>query len=89
MPRRDPLANPKARTPFYDLGAVLARNKEAEEIVLAPGPEQPNASYRPPPAPVKPWSDRYPAVLYTTLAAAILAMGYVTVQFLMKVKREG
>jgi hypothetical protein len=81
--------NPKARTPFYDLGAVLARNKEAEEIVLAPGPEQPNASYRPPPAPVKPWSDRYPAVLYTTLAAAILAMGYVTVQFLMKVKREG
>jgi hypothetical protein len=81
--------NPDAKTPSYDVAAILARRAPAPEIVLAAGAPQRNAAYRPPPEPQKPWSDRYPAVLYTVLGAAIVAMGYVTVRFLAKVKRAG
>jgi len=42
-----------------------------------------NAAYRPP---QKPWSDRYPALLYSVLAAAIVSMGYVAVRFLGALK---
>ena len=52
-------------------------------MLLAPAA---NPGYRPPPPPVKPWSERYPQLLYGTLAVAILVMGYVTVRFLLKVK---
>jgi len=45
-----------------------------------------NPGYRPPPVPVKPWSERYPQVLYGTLVMAIVVMGYVTIRFLLKVK---
>jgi hypothetical protein len=78
--------NPDAKAPAYDLGAILARGKPIPELVLAAGPEERNPVYIPPPPPVKPWSDRYPAVLYATLAIAILGMGYVTVRFLLNVR---
>ncbi|HEY1203639.1 MAG: DUF3999 family protein [Bryobacteraceae bacterium] len=81
--------NPEAREPSYDLGAILARRAEAAEIVLGAGAERRNGAYRPPAPPEKPWSDRYPAVLYTVLAAAILGMGYVTVEFLRRVHSAG
>ena len=75
--------NPEAKAPSYDLGAVLARRTQAAEIVLAAGAERRNAAYRPP---QKPWSDRYPALLYSVLAAAIVSMGYVAVRFLGALK---
>jgi Protein of unknown function (DUF3999) len=78
--------NPDAKAPFYDLAAVLAREAPQPEVhatLLAPAD---NPGYRPPPPPVKPWSERYPQLLYGTLAVAILVMGYVTVRFLLKVK---
>jgi len=78
--------NPDAKSPSYDLAAVLAREAPQPEIhatLLAPAD---NPGYRPPPPPVKPWSERYPQLLYGTLAVAILVMGYVTVRFLLKVK---
>jgi hypothetical protein len=81
--------NPGARAPAYDLAAILARRAPEPAIMLTAGPAQRNPAYVPPPVPEKPWSDRYPAVLYTVLAAAILGMGYVTVRFLMKVKQAG
>jgi hypothetical protein len=81
--------NPDAKAPVYDLGAVLAHGKPMPEISLAAGPERPNPAYRPPTPPVKPWTDRYPALLYTVLAVAVLGMGYVTVRFLLNVKRAG
>jgi hypothetical protein len=79
--------NPDAKTPSYDLGAILARRTQASEAVLAASAELRNAAYRPPAVPEKPWSDRYPAVLYTVLGVAIVAMGYVTVRFLATVKK--
>ena len=80
--------NPDARPPSYDLGAILARRVQAPEIVLAAGPERRNRAYQPPTLPEKPWSDRYPAVLYTVLGAAIVSMGYVAARFLLKVKQS-
>ena len=78
--------NPDAKAPSYDFAAVLAREAPQAEVramLLAPAA---NPGYRPPPPPVKPWSERYPELLYGTLAVAILVMGYVTVRFLLKVK---
>ena len=78
--------NPDAKAPSYDFAALLAREAPQPEIraaLLAPAD---NPGYRPPPPPVKPWSERYPQLLYGTLAIAILVMGYVTVRFLLKVK---
>ena len=78
--------NPDAKAPSYDFAAVLAREAPQAEVramLLAPAA---NPGYRPPPPPVKPWSERYPQLLYGTLAVAILVMGYVTVRFLLKVK---
>ena len=79
--------NPDAKPPAYDFAAVIAREApqpEVHAILQAPAV---NAGYRPPPLPVKPWSERYPQVLYGTLVIAILVMGYVTIRFLLKVKR--
>jgi len=79
--------NPAARAPSYDLGAILARRAPAAEIQLAAGAEQLNPGYRPAPAPRRPWTEQHPEMLYTVLAAAVLGMGFVTVRFLMGVKK--
>lgn len=78
--------NPEAKAPSYDLGAILERRTPAIEIVLAVGAEQQNGRYQPPVPPQKPLSDRYPVVLYTVLAGAIVSMGYVAVRFLGTLK---
>jgi hypothetical protein len=78
--------NPDAKPPAYDFAAVIAREApqpEVSAVLLAPAI---NPGYRPPPPPVKPWSERHPQVLYGTLVIAILVMGYVTIRFLLKVK---
>ena len=76
--------NPEADRPLYDLGMILARRSVEPVQVAARAPES-NPNYQPLPEPGKPWTDRYPALLYTILGAAVLAMGYVTVRFLRKV----
>jgi len=79
--------NPQAKPPVYDLGTILARRAPAPEILVAAGAEQPNPRYQPSPLPLKPWSERHPQVLYGTLAVAILAMGWVTIKFLMSLRQ--
>ena len=56
------------------------------ETTPAMGEWKINPDYRPPADAVKPWSERYPGVLYGVLGVAILAMGVVTVRFLLKVR---
>ena len=78
--------NPDAKAPSYDFAAIVAREAPQPEVsatLLAPSA---NPGYRPPPPPVKPWSERYPQLLYGTLALAIVVMSYVTIRFLLKVK---
>lgn len=76
--------NADAHPPSYDLRDLLAREAPAPEFTIAPGAEEPNPDYREKPPPVKPWSERHPAVLYVTLALAVVGMGTVTVRFLKK-----
>ena len=78
--------NPDAKAPAYDFAAVLAREAPQPEVRATLLTPSANPGYRPPPPPVKPWSERYPQLLYGTLAVAILVMGYITVRFLFKVK---
>jgi hypothetical protein len=74
----------QARTPVYDLPVILARlpgSPAAAEV----GKVEENPAFRPPPEPRKPWTDRYPALLYAVLGTAVLGMGYIAVRFLRKV----
>jgi hypothetical protein len=76
----------KAHSPSYDLAELLARRAPDEEIVLAAGEVMANAGFRPDTPPAKPWTERYPALLYAMLAGSIAAMAYLTARFLGKVK---
>jgi len=78
--------NPDAKPPAYDFAAVIAREAPQPEVHAVVQMPKINPGYRPPPPPLKPWSERYPQVLYGTLVIAILVMGYVTIRFLLKVK---
>jgi hypothetical protein len=78
--------NPDAKPPAYDLAAVIAREAPQPEVHAVLQAPAINPGYRPPPPPVKPWSERYPQVLYGALVISILVMGYVTIRFLLKVK---
>jgi hypothetical protein len=78
--------NPDAKGPSYDFAAVVAREAPRPEVSATLLASSANPGYRPPPPPVKPWSERYPQLLYGTLALAIMVMGYVTIRFLLKVK---
>ncbi len=78
--------NPDAKPPAYDLAAVIAREAPQPEVQAILRAPTLNPGYRPPPPPVKPWSERYPQVLYGVLVIAILVMGYVTIRFMLKVK---
>jgi hypothetical protein len=72
----------KAKQPSYDLAELLSRRAPEEEAVLAAGAVVFNALFRPPPAPVKPWTERHPALLYAVLAASIGLMAYLAVRLL-------
>jgi hypothetical protein len=78
--------NPDAKAPSYDFAAVVAHEAPPPEVHATLLASSANPGYRPPPPPVKPWSERYPQLLYGTLALAIVVMGYVTIRFLLKVK---
>src|SRR5581483_11871227 len=76
--------NPDAHAPSYDLARLLAGEAARPTSTIAPGPEERNPSWREPPRPGQPWSEQHPAILYVALVLAVLAMGIVTVRFLMK-----
>jgi Protein of unknown function (DUF3999) len=80
--------NLEARAPSYDLPALLARETPGAEIPIAPGPAEPNPAYREKLPPPKPWSEQHPAILYVTLALAVLGMGIITIRFLRKAAAE-
>lgn len=75
--------NPEAKQPSYDLANVLHRSDPPVPPVMVGGPAEANPDYRPP---VRPWTDRFPALLYGALAAAVLGLGYLSVRLLGKVK---
>jgi len=60
---------------------LLARREHIDEVVRTPLRNEPNPDYRPPPPPVKPWSERHPGILYTVLVGAVLGLGAATLSF--------
>ncbi|MGA3190155.1 MAG: DUF3999 family protein [Bryobacteraceae bacterium] len=69
----------------YDLGAVLARGSFHENSWIL-GPAEINPGYRAPAAPTKPWSEQHPAILYTVLGGAVLALGIATFRFAARLR---
>jgi hypothetical protein len=78
--------NPDAPAPVYDFAAILSRQAPLPETTPLVGEWKRNPDYRSPTEPVKPWSERHPALLYGVLGVAVVGMGLVTVRFLLKVK---
>ncbi|MCL4401313.1 MAG: DUF3999 domain-containing protein [Acidobacteria bacterium] len=80
--------NPEAPAPVYDLPVILQHQRNRVEVLLAAGAQEMNPAYQAPTAPPKPWTERNPALLHAILAAAILALGYITVRFLLLAKKQ-
>jgi hypothetical protein len=78
--------NPQSVKPSYDLMFIVPATAEGKGVLAPLGPQEANPTYRPVPAPQKPISDRYPALLYTILGVAIAAMGYATIRLLLRLK---
>jgi hypothetical protein len=74
-----------ARLPEYDLSAVLSR-RSFREVSATLSAAEPNPAYHPPPAPRKPWSEEHPAILYTVLGGAVLALGIATLRFMARLR---
>jgi hypothetical protein len=64
--------NEKAQTPNYDLQRTLHIAATEDAFTDHLGPEQENAAYQDP----RPFSERHPAVLWGSLAVAVVLLGY-------------
>ena len=60
------------KAPEYD---QARRRPAGGPAVPALGAVERNPAYRPPAAPVKPWTDRHPALLWAVLLGSIAAIG--------------
>ncbi len=74
-----------AMMPEYDLGQVIARQALPEHSWSLEH-QEPSPFYRAPPAPRKPWSEQHPAILYTVLGGAVLALGIATLRFMARMR---
>jgi hypothetical protein len=81
----DALEPDSAMMPEYDLANVLAR-QSLPEHTWALDRQEPSPFYHPPPAPTKPWSEQHPAILYTVLGGAVLALGIATYRFAARLR---
>ncbi len=71
-----------ARAAEYDLartaGAEFGSSAQAGKL----GVREANPGYRPPPAPVKPWTERFPGLLYGVMGVAVLGIGWMALRLL-------
>jgi hypothetical protein len=74
-----------ATMPEYDLAAIIARQTLAEHLWTL-GPQETNPLYHPSSPPQKPWSEQHPAILYTVLGGAVLALGVATLRFALRLR---
>ena len=71
----------RARAPEYDYGKAFQLHPDAARAEL--GPEQANAAFTGRPD-ERPWSERYPAVLWTALVIAVAGLGALALRGLMR-----
>ena len=72
--------------PEYDLVKTLSHLEEAAAANAQLGPAELNPTYHPPPPLKKPWSEQHPAILYTVLGGAVLALGIATFRFAARLR---
>jgi hypothetical protein len=72
----------EARAPEYDLartaGAEFWDAAQAGKL----GTREANPAYRPPPEPVKPWTERFPGLLYGVMGVAVAGIGWMALRLL-------
>ena len=73
-------------SPEYDLGKTLSSKDQLAKDAITPAPAELNPGYHPPPTPKKPWSEQHPAILYTVLGGAVLALGIATFRFAARLR---
>jgi hypothetical protein len=78
--------NPKVHVPSYDLEILLAPRPHVSDASWTLGPAERNPIYHPAPLPQKPWSEQHPAILYTVLGGAVLALGIATFRFASRLR---
>jgi hypothetical protein len=71
--------------PEYDYARLFVASRAAVAAEL--GPEALNANYRPPAAPLRPFAERHPELLWIALIAAICALGVVALKAARNVGR--
>jgi len=75
-------ATAAAKGPEYDLartaGAEFWGSAQAGKL----GAREANPGYKPPPEPVKPWTERFPGLLYTVMGVAVVGIGWMALRLL-------
>jgi hypothetical protein len=77
------------KQPVYDLAQTISWDEKLPRLAknaIRLGPAELNPAYRPPPPPKKPWSEQHPAILYTVLGGAVLALGIATFRFASRLR---
>jgi len=74
--------SPKATAPDYDLVKTAGEDFHAAAVAGRLGERETNPVYKPPPEPVKPWTERFPGLLYGVLGLAVVGMGWVALRLL-------
>jgi hypothetical protein len=72
----------KATAPEYDLTKTAGEDFHAAAKTGSLGPREANPGYKAPPGPVKPWTERFPGLLYGVLGLAVAVMGWMALRLL-------
>jgi hypothetical protein len=80
--------NPQAKSPQYDLAVVMSKQEPVAEVSPAVREWKRNPEYQPPPGKQVPWTERYPALLYSILGAATIGMMWMTLRFFRKTQQH-
>ena len=73
---------PNASSPEYDLARTAGDEFHGAAQAGSLGPREANPDYRPPPEPVKPWTERFPGLLYGVLAITAAGLGWMALRLL-------
>jgi hypothetical protein len=72
----------RAAAPEYDLAKTAGEDFHATAKSGSLGAREANPGYKAPPEPVKPWTERFPGLLYGVLGAAVAGMGWMALRLL-------
>ena len=72
----------RANAPQYDLASTAGADFATSARAGSLGPREDNPAYRPPPEPVKAWTERFPGLLYAVLGVTVAALGWMALRLL-------